>query len=116
MPSARSTRALRGLARWARSRRSMFTPARCARAGVGASAAAARATTSAAAVGAIKRMVRLLAVRVEHVFETHPLLVEIEVDVARRPVPVLQREELGGPLGALRLVHLLAVQSEHHVG
>src|SRR5918997_4551472 len=100
MPSARATAALRGLTRCARSRRSMLGLARCARAGAGASAAAARATASAAAVGAIMRIwYRLLAVRVEHVFETHPLLVEVQVDVARRPVAILQREELRGPLG-----------------
>src|SRR5215216_6600530 len=51
----------------------------------------------------------LLPVRIQHVFEPHPLRVEIEVDISRVAVPILADEQLSSafdPTG--RLVHTFA--------
>src|SRR4051812_11311782 len=59
----------------------------------------------------------LLAVRVEHVLEAHPLLVEIQVHISRAAVAILAHEQLGGALDATSgVIHPLAKEREHHVG
>src|SRR5207244_13590351 len=56
-------------------------------------------------------------IRVEHAFDPHPAPVEVQIDEAGRPVAVLQDDQLGRPVHPVsRVVHLLPVEPEHHVG
>src|SRR5258708_11784260 len=60
---------------------------------------------------------RLLAVRVQHIFEAHPLRIEVEIDVASRAVAILPHQQLGRTLdlpGAI--VHRFPEEREYHIG
>src|ERR1043166_3534459 len=58
----------------------------------------------------------LLAIGVQHVFEPHPLRVEIQVDISGGAVAVLADEQLRGTLDiASRFVHVLPEQTEDDV-
>src|SRR5579872_4438094 len=100
MPSDRRTASDFGLAvRWASSRE-MLSPPPC----FIDVAQLARSTAVAATVLRARNRIaaQLLLVRVEHVFEAHPVGVEIEIDVARGPVAVLANQQLGGALNVPR--------------
>src|SRR5947207_6026663 len=68
-------------------------------------------------IGRRIRIWRRLAVRIEHILESHPLGVEVQVDVSGGAVPVLADHELrcAGDV-ASRLIHVLSEQarSEEH--
>src|ERR1043165_128434 len=73
-----------------------------------------------AAVRTAKRIIRivcsLLPVGIQHVFEAHPLGVEIEVDVARWTVSILSNQQFRRAFDvARRLVHVLPKESEDDV-
>src|SRR5207244_4097136 len=56
-------------------------------------------------------------IRVEHILEPHPAAIEVQIHEARRPIAILQDDELGRSLHAVAgIVHLLAVNAEDHVG
>src|SRR5512135_3732547 len=104
MPSDRSTGSEPGLAVRCCSNRVMLSPPPPPR-------AVAHAATNAAAAAMTKvrtvRILRLLPVRIEHVFEPHPTGIEIQVNVPRAAVPILAHQELGGAFDAAgALVHL----------
>src|ERR1041384_4852943 len=74
-----------------------------------------------AAASAAKRIIRivdsLLPVGIQHVFEAHPLGVEIEVDVTRWTVSVFTNQQLRRACDiARRFVHVLSKEAEDDVG
>src|SRR3954467_10928666 len=57
-----------------------------------------------------------LTIGIEHVFEAHPLRVEVEIDVAGAAVTILAHEQLRRAFDvARRVVHALAIESQHEV-
>src|SRR6266496_4712763 len=60
---------------------------------------------------------RVSPVRVQHILEPHPAPVEVQIHEPRRPVAVLQDDQLGRPVHSVPwVVHLFPVDPEHHVG
>src|SRR5512142_406953 len=105
MPSERSTGSEPGRALRCCSSRAMLSPPPPPR-------AVAQAATLVAAAIMTKdrtiRILRLLPIGIEHVFEPHPTGIEIQVDVPRASVSILSDQKLGGALDAAgALVHLL---------
>src|SRR2546423_12384724 len=49
-------------------------------------------------------IISLLPIRIEHVFEAHPLRVEEQVDISHVPVTILSHEKLRCPLDVARAV------------
>jgi hypothetical protein len=65
----------------------------------------------------IRRIPCLLAVGVQHVFESHPLRVEIQVDVPGAPISVLPDEQLRRAFDlAAAVIHVLAEERQDDVG
>src|SRR4051794_11639661 len=57
-----------------------------------------------------------LTIRIEHVFEAHPLRVEVKIDVPGIAVTILAHEELRRAFDVpSRVVHALAIQRQHEV-
>src|SRR5690348_5270545 len=62
-------------------------------------------------------MYNFLPVRVEHILEPHPTAIEVEIHESGRSVAVLQDDQLSRAFHAIsRVVHVLAIDAEHHVG
>src|SRR5215212_1608942 len=112
MPRSRFTTKERGAPRCASSRRAMERPDEPE-----AHAPSERANRMVAneAYGRMRRL--LLPVGVEHVLETHPLLIEVQVHITRTAVSVLPHQQLGGTFDpACGVVHAFPEQRQHHVG
>src|SRR5262249_36248404 len=78
-------------------------------------------TDSEAAANTAKRIVRivrsLLPVGIQHVFEAHPLGVEVQIDITRWTVSVFSNQQLRRARDvARRLIHVLPKEAEDDVG
>src|SRR5690349_17171453 len=113
MPSERSTGSDCGLLERSRSSRAMPSGP------PGTPPVVAHAAPNARAQKLTARIVflmGLLPIGIQHVFEAHPLRIEIEIDVAYVAVTVLSHQELRRAFDVTRaVVHAFAIQREHDV-